>query len=343
MKTTTILLLVLWPLATLGDLDGARPLQRRLQEKRAKYDARVNQWLRENPQHSFPPEDTTVEDLWERLQDADRQSARGFVSTDPDPPTSETRLRPRKIATAQEIDEAETILNSAIFEAEKRAMVKPKHNHYTLRRPNSSGQVPSGIDTARFDAEQDKILQAAAILAEADAANATDEAIFKEYTIAYRESFDGPVQHRVHSPGRLKARADYWLAELGTRNPGSNPFGSANAGYKVFRNVKDYGAQGDGKKDDTEAINRAISDQNRCGANCGSSTVKGATVYFPPGRYLVSGSIFALYHTQLVGHVSLSVQGCRDAYLLVKHLADKLCSPRTYLSWLRQGGSLHRT
>lgn len=88
-----------------------------VQEKRAKYDARVNQWLRENPQHSFPPEDTTVEDLWERLQDADRQSARGFVSTDPDPPASETRLRPRKIATAQAIDEAETILNSAIFEA----------------------------------------------------------------------------------------------------------------------------------------------------------------------------------------------------------------------------------
>lgn len=128
MKTTTILLLVLWPLATLGDFDGARPLQRRLQEKRAKYDARVNQWLRENPQHSFPPEDTTVEDLWERLQDADRQSARGFVSTDPDSPASETHLRPRKIATAQAMDEAETILNSAIFEAEKRAMVKFFHD-----------------------------------------------------------------------------------------------------------------------------------------------------------------------------------------------------------------------
>lgn len=129
MKTTTIVLLVIWPLATLGDLDGARPLQRRLQEKRSKYDARVNQWLRENPQHSFPPEDTTVEDLWERLQDADRQSARGFVSTDPHPPASETRLRPRKIATAQGIDEAETILNSAIFEAEKRVQAQAQTLH----------------------------------------------------------------------------------------------------------------------------------------------------------------------------------------------------------------------
>jgi len=309
MMKTTITLLLLWPLATLGDVDGAHPLGRSLHGKRAEYDAQVHQWLRENPQHSFPPEDTTVEDLWERLQDADRRSARGFVSESTDPPASETpdRLRPRNIATAQAIDEAGKLVNAAIIEAEKRtlaALAKPKHNHYTLRRPTSSGQASAGIDTARFDAEQEKILQAAAILAEADAANATDKTIFKEYTIAYRESLDGPVQHRTHSPGRLKARANYWLAELGTTNPGSNPFGSANAGYKVFRNVKNYGAKGDGTTDDTAAINKAISDQDRCGANCGSSTVKGATVYFPPGRYLVSGSIFALYHTQLVGHVS---------------------------------------
>jgi hypothetical protein len=29
--------------------------------------------------------------------------------------------------------------------------------------------------------------------------------------------------------------------------------------------------------------------------------VKGATVYFPSGRYLVSSSIIAMYHTQLIG------------------------------------------
>jgi polygalacturonase len=54
--------------------------------------------------------------------------------------------------------------------------------------------------------------------------------------------------------------------------------------YQVFRNVKEYGARGDGVTDDTAAINRAISDGNRCGANCRSSTVKGALVYFPSGN-----------------------------------------------------------
>ncbi|KAK1835559.1 glycoside hydrolase family 55 protein [Podospora conica] len=298
-----IVFFLLWPLAILGyHHHGAHPVRRSLHEKRVEYDAQVHKWLRENPQHSFPPSDTTVQDLWERLQDADRRSARGATYTDP--PASETRLRPRKIATSLEINDAGKLVNAAIAEAKERsfkASARPKHNHYTLRRPSSSGQAPAGIDTARFDAEQEKILQAAAILAEADAANATDKDIFREYTIAYRDSLDGPVQHRIHSPGRLKARADYWLAELGARYPGGNPFGSANAGYKVFRNVKHYGARGDGTTDDTAAINLAISDQARCGANCGSSTVKGATIYFPPGRYLVSGSIFALYHSQLVG------------------------------------------
>jgi hypothetical protein len=78
-----------------------------------------------------------VEDLWERLQGADRRSARGFVSQSTDPSASEIpdRLRPRNIATAQAIDEAGKLVNAAIIEAEKRtlaASAKLKHNHYTL-------------------------------------------------------------------------------------------------------------------------------------------------------------------------------------------------------------------
>ncbi|KAL4956505.1 pectate lyase superfamily protein-domain-containing protein [Aspergillus filifer] len=52
-------------------------------------------------------------------------------------------------------------------------------------------------------------------------------------------------------------------------------------GYKVWRNVKDYGAKA--------AINKAMSDANRCGADCGSSTVYPAAVFFRPGTYLFLG------------------------------------------------------
>lgn len=47
----------------------------------------------------------------------------------------------------------------------------------------------------------------------------------------------------------------------------------------------DYGAVGDGVTDDTDAINAAIADGNRCSVNCMSSSVKGAIVFFPFGEY----------------------------------------------------------
>lgn len=91
--------------------------------------------------------------------------------------------------------------------------------------------------------------------------------------------------------------SSYWLAEI-ARN-GAPAFGEAD--YKVFRNVKDYGAVGDGAADDTEAINKAIADGNRCGQGCESSTTSPAIVYFPPGTYMVSKPIIQFYYTQLVG------------------------------------------
>lgn len=58
-----------------------------------------------------------------------------------------------------------------------------------------------------------------------------------------------------------------------------------------------------GVTDDTNAINQAISQGNRCGQGCGSSTISPAVVYFPPGTYLVSSPIVSYYYTQLVGSV----------------------------------------
>lgn len=86
-----------------------------------------------------------------------------------------------------------------------------------------------------------------------------------------------------------------------------------NEGFKVFRNVKtDYNAVGDGEADDTDAINKAISDAEgaavqRCAAVpwCDSSTITPAIVYFPEGTYKVSKPIVMLYYTQLVGNAKI--------------------------------------
>lgn len=59
------------------------------------------------------------------------------------------------------------------------------------------------------------------------------------------------------------------------------------SGYQFYRNVRDFGAQGDGSTDDTEAINRAVAWYSttdstlRCGESCGATSVLGALVYFP--------------------------------------------------------------
>ena len=89
----------------------------------------------------------------------------------------------------------------------------------------------------------------------------------------------------------------YWIANI--QRQGTVPFGPA--GYKVFRNVKEYGAKGDGTTDDTEAINKAVQDGQRCIDNCDSRTNAPALVYFPPGTYIVSKPIIQTYYTQFVG------------------------------------------
>lgn len=84
---------------------------------------------------------------------------------------------------------------------------------------------------------------------------------------------------------------------------GRAPFNSNPNAYKIFRNVKDYGAKGDGATDDTAAIQAAINDGNRCAPGaCQSTTTQPAVVYFPAGVYLVSKNIIDYYYTMIIGN-----------------------------------------
>ncbi|EMR63408.1 putative glycoside hydrolase family 55 protein [Eutypa lata UCREL1] len=90
----------------------------------------------------------------------------------------------------------------------------------------------------------------------------------------------------------------YWLEDI--KHQGLAPFGGD--GYTVFRNVKDFGATGDGTTDDTQAILDAMNDPgNRCMQGCASKTETPAVVYFPAGTYLISSSIVTPYYTQMIG------------------------------------------
>ncbi|KAI9832854.1 MAG: hypothetical protein M1826_001020 [Phylliscum demangeonii] len=100
-------------------------------------------------------------------------------------------------------------------------------------------------------------------------------------------------------PAQQAAVSSYWLATVPRQ--GVVPFNPDPAGYHIYRNVRDFGAKGDGTTDDTAAINAAIQAGNRCGLGCDSSTVSPALVYFPPGTYLVSRPIVQMYLTQFVG------------------------------------------
>jgi glucan 1,3-beta-glucosidase len=92
--------------------------------------------------------------------------------------------------------------------------------------------------------------------------------------------------------------APYWLENI--KHQGVASFNPNPSNYTVFRNVKDFGARGDGVTDDTAAIQRAVTQGNRCGPSaCESSTNTPAIVYFPEGTYLISSSIIDYYYTQV--------------------------------------------
>ncbi|KAF3932783.1 hypothetical protein ABW19_dt0207364 [Dactylella cylindrospora] len=100
----------------------------------------------------------------------------------------------------------------------------------------------------------------------------------------------------------VRQAVPWWLGEV--QHQGLAAFNSNPQGYQVFRNVKDFGAKGDGATDDTDAINAAIQAGTRCLRGCDSSTTQPGLIYFPSGTYIVSKPIIAVYYSQLVGDAS---------------------------------------
>jgi glucan 1,3-beta-glucosidase len=109
---------------------------------------------------------------------------------------------------------------------------------------------------------------------------------------------DGNNTSGKPSPTGLPDCAPYWLENI--KHQGLASFNPNVTSYEVFRNVKDYGAKGDGRTDDTVAIQRAIAEGYRCTPGyCESSTTTPALVYFPAGTYIISASIIDYYYTQV--------------------------------------------
>lgn len=199
-------------------------------------------------------------------------------------------------ANAFTIEQARKLVaegHKKMADANKARVSNVRRNNYSLKPGSLASRAIDEVDTTSF-VVTDELAAAAALVAEADAAeklkNGTLQTDYSE--------FMGTGSFDTRDTSNKRGGESWWMANLD--NLGTQPFGGDNS-YKVFRNVRDFGAKGNGHDDDTAAINRAIADGNRCGANCYGSTVKAAVVYFPPGTYLVSGSILSYFHTQLIG------------------------------------------
>ncbi|KAF7359302.1 Exo-beta-1,3-glucanase [Mycena sanguinolenta] len=108
----------------------------------------------------------------------------------------------------------------------------------------------------------------------------------------------------------------FWMQNI--KHQGIAAFNPDPKTYQVFRNVKDFGAKGDGVTDDTAVLRSPWVTDAKEASPCAIRRrtcfkfagvkisnrwyrITPALVFFPQGTYLVSAPIVALYYTQLIG------------------------------------------
>ncbi|OAX78349.1 hypothetical protein ACJ72_07345, partial [Emergomyces africanus] len=196
-------------------------------------------------------------------------------------------------ATQSEIDEARRIVRAAILEA---AILNKARMDYVM----SDGARESSRNASSSDAQPPPLLDITKEIAAAAALVAEVDAVAEVRSYYSRGSKRDYSKIDALYNRTVEKRADtFWMEDI--QRKGSWPFGD-DPSFKIFRNVKDYGAYGDGIHDDTDAINRAMADMGTCGEKCHGLTTKNIVVYFPSGTYLVSSTIEAFFGSQLIGN-----------------------------------------
>ena len=123
------------------------------------------------------------------------------------------------------------------------------------------------------------------------------------------------------SPLADRDTGGYWYEKI--KHNGINT-GTTNSKYLVYRNVRDFGAKGDGTTDDSAAIQKAINTvDGSTGTRSGGASLTGApaVIYFPSGTYLLNAGLKNIMGTVLMGDptnrpVLKAGSGFRDAVLL---------------------------
>ncbi|KAL9576360.1 MAG: hypothetical protein Q9212_007166 [Teloschistes hypoglaucus] len=123
---------------------------------------------------------------------------------------------------------------------------------------------------------------------------------------SFRRLFAAEDQHPLSPPNqnpKPHVATRYWLDEQDhTGNArGYAPY-AGNNNYPVYRNVKSYKAAGDGKTDDTAALQMAInSDGNGGNRYKNEVTTRPAQVFVPGGTYILTRKLDMRLNTIVVG------------------------------------------